>query len=63
MDKFKECKEINDFDQVFSFEDFKAEHADLESIKEWLEKLAKWDGQIAKHIKAMETKGLIWVRG
>jgi len=45
---------------TFDFEVFRAEHSDLESIKDKLDQLARWEGKIANNIKALETKGLIW---
>lgn len=63
VDKFKQCRDINDFDQTFVFETFRAEHSDLESIKEHLDRLQKWDTNINKYIKPQDTKGLIWVQG
>jgi hypothetical protein len=58
-----QCKEVNEFDQTFDFEAFKAEHSDLESIRKLLEQLARWDGRIATHIKPAEYAGLIWAQG
>ena len=57
------CKEVNDFDQTFEFEAFKAEHSDLDSIRKLLETLARWDGRIATQIKPAEYAGLIWAQG
>lgn len=58
VENFKDCKCINDFDQTFNFDDFKAEHADLESIKTKLEDLSSWSDKIKK-IKP-EQKFFIW---
>jgi hypothetical protein len=54
VEKMQECKVINDFNETFNFADFKAEHSDLDSIKSWLEKCAKWEGKISLNIKAQE---------
>jgi len=37
VEKCEQCKDVNDFDQAFVFEDFRAEHSDPESIKEHLD--------------------------
>jgi len=63
VDKCEQCADINAFDQTFVFEDFQAEHSDLESIKMHLDRLQKWEGKIANNIKPLETKGLIWAQG
>ena len=60
---FKQCRDINDFDQTFNFEDFKKETQDLEQIKSQFEKLAKWDNNMNKFIKGEEKKGLIVATG
>lgn len=59
VQKCEQYADVNKFDQTFQFEVFEAEHSDLESIKEWLEKLAKWDIKINQSIKATEQRGLI----
>jgi hypothetical protein len=56
VDKFKQCKDVNEFDQTFKFEEFKRDHNDVESIKAHLEMLQKWDGNVTKHIKNMDQK-------
>jgi DNA repair exonuclease SbcCD ATPase subunit len=61
--KMTSCKDVNDFDQTFDFDAFKAEHSDLESIKGWLDKCSKWDSKIAANIKPAEYSGLIWAQG
>ena len=63
VDKFKQCRDVNDFDQHFSFEQFKEEHSDLESIKFHLERLSDWEKKIGTYIRPMDSKGLIWVQG
>jgi superfamily II DNA helicase RecQ len=63
VDKFKQCRDVNDFDQRFHFEQFKEEHSDLESIKFHLERLQRWDLNITRFIKPQDSKGLIWVQG
>lgn len=60
---FRQCREINQFDLEFSFEQFKEESADLEKVKVMFEKLAKWDKLINKSIKLEEKKGLIVASG
>jgi dynein heavy chain len=63
VEKCEQCADVNAFDQTFVFEDFKAEHSDLESIKAHLDRLQKWEGKISNNIKPLETKGLIWAQG
>lgn len=63
VEKFLVCREVNDFDQSFDFEEFKQQQHGLETIKENLEKLAKWETDISKHIKPHNSQGLIIVVG
>lgn len=51
VDKFNNCRDVNEFDTTFDFDEFKAEHSDLDTIKFYLDKLQKWEGNIAKYIK------------
>mmetsp|Transcript_11712 Transcript_11712/g.17850 ORF Transcript_11712/g.17850 Transcript_11712/m.17850 type:complete len:417 (-) Transcript_11712:9814-11064(-) len=60
--KYEKCREIDEFDREFVFEEWKQQHSDLESIKKYLEKLARWDNDITG-IRASDNKGLIAVQG
>ena len=51
VNKFSACRVVDDFDRTFNFDEWKAEHADLESIKDMLIDLAKWDTTITRYIK------------
>lgn len=51
VNKFKECRVVDDFDRTFNFDEWKAEHSDLESIKDKLADLTKWENSITKNIK------------
>lgn len=46
VSKFERCREINEFEMKFDFEEFKASNQDVESIKKELDKYAKWEGEI-----------------
>ena len=61
--KFELCREVNDFDQNFDFEDFKKDHNDIESIGAYLTKLNNWDKSVSENIKPTESKGLITANG
>jgi hypothetical protein len=54
---------VNEFDLTFSFETFREEHEDLESIRTQFERLQKWDININKFIKPQEMKGLLHANG
>lgn len=60
---FKTCRDINQFDLEFSFEQFKEDNAGLEKVKDLFEQLSKWDRNITKSIKLEEKKGLIVASG
>jgi hypothetical protein len=45
------------------FDEWKAEHSDLESIKDMLNDLGKWETTITKYIRPQESRGLILVQG
>jgi hypothetical protein len=49
--KIENCREVNEFEQNFDFEEFKQQHSDLETIRSWLERLQKWDQSVSKNIK------------
>lgn len=59
VSKFEQCRDIHDFDTHFDFEEFQAQHSDLESIKTYLEKLTKWEINITNYIKPTYQQGLI----
>jgi hypothetical protein len=63
VDKFSACRDVDDFDRDFVFQDWKELHSDLDSIREIMQRLQKWDGDIVKKIKPQESKGLILVQG
>lgn len=51
VNKFENCREVNDFDTSFDFEEFKADNSELETIKSYLKKLTDWESNVAKYIK------------
>lgn len=59
---FKSCRDINEFDQTFSFDEFKEQSQDLEQVKLMFEKLAKWDATINK-ITNEQKRGLFTASG
>lgn len=59
VSKFEFCREVNDFDTTFDFDEFKASVSDTETIKKHLEKLQKWDVDISKYIKHQHSLGLL----
>lgn len=63
VDKFSACRDVDDFDRTFVFLDWKETHSDMESIRDLMQMLGKWDGDIVKKIKPQESKGLILVQG
>ena len=61
--QFRNCRDINEFDQTFDFEKFKQEKKELEPIREMFDKLGKWENNINKYIKLEEKRGLIVASG
>jgi hypothetical protein len=61
VEKCGECRDVNDFEQGFVFDDFKAEHehADLDAVKTKLEDFVKWEAKINLNIKNSEQSGLV----
>lgn len=53
-----ECRAVHLFDQTFDFDEFKAEHNDLDSIKEKLSNFDEWEGKIKFYIKQNDS-GLV----
>ena len=51
VSKFEKCRDIHNFDQEFDFERFKQTTEDTEIIKQHLDKLSKWEGDISQYIK------------
>jgi len=51
VNKFAACRVVDDFDRSFVFDEWKAEHSDLESIKDMLNDLSKWDTLITRYIR------------
>lgn len=62
VDKFESCREVDDFDQGFVFEDWKATHSDHEDIRDMLANLARWEAAISR-LTSTDSKGLIQVLG
>lgn len=63
VSKFELCREVNDFDTTFDFDEFKAAVSDTETIKKQLDKLQKWDADISKYIKHQYSLGLLQLQG
>lgn len=63
VQKIENCRDVHDFEQSFDFEEFKSQHSDVETIKNMLEKLNKWDISVSKNIKANSQSGLIAIQG
>lgn len=61
--KIENCRDINDFDQTFDFDDFKSQNSDLETIKSWLEKFQKWNINVQRFIKVGYLQGLVNIQG
>ena len=53
------CRDVNDFDQTFDFDEFKSQYSDLDTIKTWLERLNKWSESVQKEIKVSYQMGFI----
>lgn len=51
VNKFEKCREVNTFDTNFDFNEFKANVADVDTIKRQLTDLQRWDGEISTYIK------------
>ena len=54
---------MDEFDKTFKFDEWKEDNPDLDSIREIMQRLQKWDGEIVKRIKPQEMKGLVMVQG
>ena len=63
VNRIEMCRDINDFDQTFDFDEFKSTYSDLETIKSWLEKLNKWSDSVQKEIKVGYLQGFINIQG
>jgi hypothetical protein len=63
VNKFGACRPVDDFARDFVFNNWRQEHSDLESIKNMLFDLDKWENLIGRCIRNAEQKGLILVQG
>ena len=63
VSKFEKCRDIHNFDQEFDFERFKQTTEDTEVIKQHLDKLSKWEGDISNYIKHQHSLGLLQLQG
>ena len=58
--RFDTCREVDDFERTFNFDEWKESTSDHEDIKVWLATLQKWEHQIQK-LGGQDKKGLVEV--
>lgn len=63
VSRIEMCRDVNDFDQTFDFDEFKGQYSDLDIIKQWLERLNKWSESVQKEIKVSYQMGFINIQG
>ena len=60
--RFDTCREVDDFERTFNFDEWKENTTDHEDIKNYLATLQKWEHQIQK-LGGQDKKGLVEVQG